>query len=121
MDPLHQVEVLVLAEDGKRMLAAQRRDPGVIGWNRGTRNLQLTLEFGVSHRSFGADIEHPAGRQELGEPSLVVRFAARLHEAEAVLSHDDSWNGEHPGTGDPRHHGLTAIGDSGQRVGVEDY
>ena len=39
----HEVEMMITADDGQRMLSAKRRNPDVIGWNRRSR----FLEFGT--------------------------------------------------------------------------
>ncbi len=58
--PFDQVEMSVSAQDGKGVLPAERRNPNVVGRDRGTSLFELTTKLGVPDCGFLTDLKHVA-------------------------------------------------------------
>src|SRR5712692_4586831 len=76
--PLDQVEMSVSAQDGKGMLPAERRNPNVVGRDRGASLFELTTKLGVPDRGLFTDLEHVADRNHLLQPTLVLTLMSRM-------------------------------------------
>ena len=53
-----QVEVAIVAQDGHGVLATERRNPCVVGWNRSAGLFQLDAQLRVPMGSFFIDLQH---------------------------------------------------------------
>ena len=60
LDSRHHIEVPVLAQEWKTMLAAERGNPEVIGWNRLSGLSQLDVDGCIVVCSLHGDIQHCA-------------------------------------------------------------
>jgi len=60
LDSRHHIEVPVLAQEWKTMLATERGNPEVIGWNRLSGLSQLDVDGCIVVCSLHVDIQHCA-------------------------------------------------------------
>ena len=78
--------MLVLAQNGQGVLAAERRDPRVIGGDRRTSLFELNAHLRVPNGGFLIDLEHARDGDELLQPALVLTPVSRLSNSETVLA-----------------------------------
>jgi len=98
--PFDQVEMSVSAQDGKCMLAAERRNPNVVGRDRGASLFELTTKLGVPDCGFLAGLEHVADRNHVLEPAHVLRLMLRMGDSKAVFAQGDDRNENPAGAGE---------------------
>src|SRR3989454_12210018 len=58
LQTFNQVEVAIAAQDGHSVLATERRNPCVVGWNRSASLFQLDTQLRVPMGGFFIDIQH---------------------------------------------------------------
>ena len=82
IESLDQIEVLVSAQNGQGVLAAERRNPRVIGGDRGTGRFELDAQLRIPNGGFVIDLEHARDGDELLQPALVLTPVSRLGNSE---------------------------------------
>ncbi len=76
------------------MLAAQGRNPKVVGRNRRSGYLQFGTDRPVGNGGSFVDVQNPEIPQVFGQPSFVKRTVARLKNAESEFAENNDRNGE---------------------------
>src|SRR5256885_5815592 len=71
---------------GRALLAAERRNPRVIGGDRGTGFFELDAQLRIPNGGFVIDLEHARDGDELLQPALVLTPVSRLGNSETVLA-----------------------------------
>src|SRR6266566_200320 len=73
-----EVEVPVSAQHRKRVLAAESRNPNVIGRNRGSGSFEFTVNGGIGGRCLLIHVQHPELLKVFDKPVFVALPLARL-------------------------------------------
>jgi hypothetical protein len=89
-----EIEVPVSAEHRKRVLAAEGRNPNVIGRNRGSGSLEFTANGGIGARCLLIYDQHPELWKILDKPVFVALPLARLLDTISVFAQDDDRNSD---------------------------
>jgi hypothetical protein len=105
-----KIKVMIAAQEGEGMLAAERRDPQIVGGNGPT----LLLEFKPNHRigvgGLVVDVEHTDGRNPFPEPVFVTCPVPGLGDPKTVFTQDNHGNGKTISTGDNLKGGRIVVG-----------
>jgi hypothetical protein len=89
IDPLNSwrgIEMSASAQDGEVMLAAECRNPQVVGRNGLAHPLQLQADGGVVVSGLIVDVEHTHCSDPLPKPALVVCVVPGLCDSKPVLA-----------------------------------
>jgi hypothetical protein len=72
VEPRDEIEVPVSAQQGKRMLTAESRDPNVIGRNRGSGSFEFTANGSIGGRCLLLNVQDPEFRKVFNKPVFVA-------------------------------------------------
>jgi hypothetical protein len=86
----HCIEVPVATQQGQAVLAAERRDPGIIGWNRLSCPAKLKADSRVIVSRTVGNFKNSASANKSFEPTKVTSPVARRSDTVAELSQDDN-------------------------------
>jgi hypothetical protein len=89
VEPRDEIEVPVSAQQGKRMLTAESRDPNVIGRNRGFGSFEFTANGSIGGRCLLLNVQDPEFRKVFDKPVFVALPLARLLDPVPVFSQDN--------------------------------
>jgi len=72
LDSAHKIEMAVPAEEGERMLTAERGNPNVVGRNWSSGSLEFGSNSSVRDGRLFIHIEYPAVANRFGQPLFVA-------------------------------------------------
>jgi hypothetical protein len=81
-----EIEVPVSAQHRKRVLAAERRNPNVIGRNRGSGSFEFTSNGGIGGCCLFIYVQHPKAWKVFNKPVFVASPFARLLDTISVFA-----------------------------------
>ena len=81
-----EIEVPVSAQHRKRVLAAESRNPNVIGRNRGSGSFEFTANGGIGGRCLLIYVQHPEIWKVFDKPVFVALPLARLLDTISVFA-----------------------------------
>jgi len=86
--------VSVSAQHRKRVLAAESRNPNVIGRNRGSGSFEFAANDSIGGRCLLIYGQHPELRKVFDKPVFVALPLARLLDTISVFAEDDDRNSD---------------------------
>ena len=89
-----EIEVPVSAQHRKRVLAAESRDPNVIGRNRGSGSFEFTANGGIGGRCLLIHVQHPEFWKVFDKPVFVALPLARLLDTISIFAQNDDRNSD---------------------------
>jgi hypothetical protein len=89
-----EIEVPVSAQHWKRVLAAESRNPNVMGRNRGSGSFEFTANDSIRGRCLLIYVQHPELRKVFDKPVFVASPLARLLDTISVFAQDDARNSD---------------------------
>jgi hypothetical protein len=105
-----KVKVMIAAQDGEGMLAAERGNPQIVGGNGPTFLLKFKPNNRIGLSGFIIDVEHTDGRDPFPEPLFVTCPVPGLGYPKTVFTYDNHGNGKTISTGDNCKGGRIVVG-----------